>query len=278
MEKHVKTPSEAPGANTLDEIIFSEKNKDYGAYELRTSYLRTINRAFYLGTTTFVLAISIPLLHARFAPKTIDPDYTLAKVSALPPPETTPPPIVELPPPPPVEQPEAPSTRFLPPEIVTEVDPAEELPPTVQDLSLAPPSDKTVEGDPNVPIDVIIEDREPVETIVKLEPKEDETVFIVLEQEAEYPGGTRKLMEYLSENLRYPNVAINAGVGGKVFVNFLVDKYGKISDVKVSKGIGFSCDEEAIRVVKAMPNWNPGKQGGRPVNSRFNLPIVFKLE
>jgi protein TonB len=101
---------------------------------------------------------------------------------------------------------------------------------------------------------------------------------MVVEQQAEFEGGLQALGKYLNKNLRYPASARRMGIEGQVFVSFVIDKEGKISDIQVVKGISADCDKEAVRVVSSMPNWKPGKQNGRPVKSRFVLPIRFKLE
>jgi protein TonB len=84
--------------------------------------------------------------------------------------------------------------------------------------------------------------------------------------------------KYVSKNIEYPKQARRMGIEGKVFVQFVVDKDGSLSDVKVIKGIGAGCDEEAIRVLKESPKWTPGKQRGRPVRVRMSLPIFFKIQ
>lgn len=105
----------------------------------------------------------------------------------------------------------------------------------------------------------------------------EEEVFTVTEQMPEYPGGEEALMKYLSENIKYPEKAKEMKIEGKVFVSFVVQKDGKVADVVVLKGIGGGCDEEAVRVVSAMPNWSPGYQKGKPVNVKYTLPISFVL-
>lgn len=107
---------------------------------------------------------------------------------------------------------------------------------------------------------------------------EEEEVFMVVEEMPEFPGGTAKLYEYLQNNLKYPMGARENDIQGKVFVNFVVEKDGSISNVKVLRGIGGGCDEEAVRVVQSLPKFNPGKQRGNPVRVQYTLPIVFKLQ
>ena len=93
-----------------------------------------------------------------------------------------------------------------------------------------------------------------------------------------FPGGEDARIKFMSENLTYPKEAVKNGIQGKVFVTFVVEKDGKITNVKALRGIGGGCDEEAVRVISMMPNWVPGKQKGKPVRVQFNIPVQFKLE
>ena len=102
-------------------------------------------------------------------------------------------------------------------------------------------------------------------------------VYTIVEQMPEFPGGSEKLMEFVISNTQYPQEAKEKGVQGRVLVTFVVDTDGSITDVKVMKGIGSGCDEEAVRVVKSMPKWQPGRQRGEVVKVAFTLPFVFKL-
>jgi TonB family protein len=103
-------------------------------------------------------------------------------------------------------------------------------------------------------------------------------VFKVVEQMPSYPGGPADLLKFLATNINYPKVAKDNGVEGMVVVQYVIEKDGSISNAKVVKGIGAGCDEEALRVVNAMPKWAPGKQRGQVVPVQFNLPIRFKLD
>ena len=108
---------------------------------------------------------------------------------------------------------------------------------------------------------------------------EEEVVkpYMVVEQMPEFPGGDQNMRKFLSNNIRYPMIARESGIHGTVYVTFVVNASGQISDVKLLRGIGGGCDEEAVRVVKSMPPWIPGRQTGKPVPVQFNLPIVFSL-
>ena len=92
-----------------------------------------------------------------------------------------------------------------------------------------------------------------------------------------FPGGEAKLFQYLGENMKYPAMARDAGITGVVYVTFVVKEDGKIDGVRILRGVGGGCDEEAIRVVKSMPRWTPGKQRGKSVRVQYNLPIRFVL-
>lgn len=104
-----------------------------------------------------------------------------------------------------------------------------------------------------------------------------DAIFEIVEEMPAPPGGSRALYEYFEKKLCYPIVAIERGIEGRVYVNFVIEKDGSITNVKVSQGIGSGCDEEAVRLVKSMPKWNPGKRHGQPVRVRYSIPVIFKL-
>ena len=114
----------------------------------------------------------------------------------------------------------------------------------------------------------------------KPEPKkeEDNKVFDVVEQQPAFPGGQGALLQWLSQNIHYPAVAEENGIQGRVVVSFVVEKDGSISNVQVVRGVDPSLDKEAARVVKAMPKWTPGKQNGQAVRVKYNVPVTFKLQ
>ncbi|MDP4114904.1 MAG: M56 family metallopeptidase [Bacteroidota bacterium] len=108
--------------------------------------------------------------------------------------------------------------------------------------------------------------------------KSADSVYTTADQMPEYPGGQSQMYNFILKNLGYPMIAKKAGIQGKVFVEFVVNKNGKIQNAKVKTGIGGGCDEEALRVVKAMPKWIPGKHNGKNVAVKITLPIMFKLQ
>ncbi len=108
-------------------------------------------------------------------------------------------------------------------------------------------------------------------------PEEEETIFIVAEQMPEFPGGEAALRSYLAKSIRYPLIAQENGVTGKVYVSFVINEKGGIEDVSLIRGIDSSLNKEALRVVRSLPTWKPGKQGGKAVKVRYTVPIVFEL-
>lgn len=118
-------------------------------------------------------------------------------------------------------------------------------------------------------------------TRVEVEEEEEvaeEEIFLVVEEDAEFPGGLEALSKYLSENIKYPQLAKENNIEGRVFVSFVVEKDGRVGNIKILRDIGGGCGAEAVRVVKSMPRWKPGKQRGKPVRSQFNLPVNFSLK
>ena len=109
------------------------------------------------------------------------------------------------------------------------------------------------------------------------EVKVEEEVFVVVEEQAEFPGGLDSMYAFIQKNLKYPELAKEKGIEGRVFVQFVIEKDGSISNVKILRGIGGGCEEAAVEMIKNMPKWKPGKQRGKPVRFQFVLPIKFEL-
>lgn len=106
----------------------------------------------------------------------------------------------------------------------------------------------------------------------------DKTVYTIVEKQPEFPGGRQALENYLLTTVRYPEEAKKAGVKGRVIVSFIVEVDGQFTNIDILKELGFGCDEEALRAVRAMPLWAPGSQSGKPLRVKFNLPILFGLD
>ncbi|MBU0696173.1 MAG: TonB family protein [Bacteroidetes bacterium] len=258
------------------DIVFKGRNKDYGAYQLRKENNNTTNKAVIIGCLLFSIAIAAPLIIkflSGFVPDQNDKLKQTEVVLAAPPPvdkNTPPPPPPVEPPPPKVDQ-----VKFPPPVVKPDNEVVEE-PPTVEELKKADPGEKTIKGDPNA--DIII--NTPVgDGPVNQEKTEDTNqIFTNVEVLPTFPGGLEQFGKFLSKNLRYPPIARDNGIQGRVFCNFVVEKDGSLTDIKVVRGIGGGCDEEAVRVLKSSPKWNPGVQNGRNVRVSYTIPIFFQLQ
>ncbi len=107
---------------------------------------------------------------------------------------------------------------------------------------------------------------------------EEQHIFLVVENMPEFPGGEASMYKFIGKNIEYPRMAKESGISGRVFVTFVVERDGSVTDVQILRGIGGGCDEEAIRVIKMMPKWTPGKQRGKPVRVQYRMPIKFTLQ
>ncbi|MBF1529557.1 MAG: energy transducer TonB [Prevotella salivae] len=107
--------------------------------------------------------------------------------------------------------------------------------------------------------------------------KKNDMEYCIVEMMPQYPGGLAAMLKYIRENIKYPEQAMKERIQGRVTVSFIIEKDGSISDVKAVRSVHPLLDKEAVRVVKSMPKWSPGKHNGKPVRVRFNLPVMFKL-
>lgn len=265
------------------EMVFEGRNKEYGAYRLRKNAGK---RNLYSLITIFIAALAIwgGISLVKFVESRTKSvaQTSVAELSALNQPknkaEVKQQQKVKL------EQPEKvvervkSSVKFTAPVIKKddEVKPEDEL--KTQDELM---NTKTAIGALDVKgnDDANGEVLKLKEAVAQPEPKpEVEKVFDVVEQMPSFPGGPSALMEWLSNNVKYPVVAQENGVQGRVVVSFVVERDGSITDVKVVRGVDPSLDKEASRVVRAMPRWIPGKQNGSAVRVKYNVPVAFRLQ
>jgi len=254
------------------DIIFDGKNKSYGAYVLRREYPSTLKKSILGALLVFGFFIGIPILFKYIslsrAPEEIIRTVTIslanfrtekAKIDKE----------VKIKP----EKsklPKPPSTKVTPPVIVEDFK-VKDLVPTNENIKTNTGIEtiiatNTTEYMPDNPNKNIVE---PI--------KIQNEVLNYSEQLPSFPGGYEALMKYLSEHIKYPRMARENGIEGKVLLSFVVDIDGMINDIKVVRSVGGGCDEESIKVIKSMPRWKPGKQNGQTVNVKYNLPINFKL-
>lgn len=169
-------------------------------------------------------------------------------------------------------------------EDIMEIPPTEQPPPPPPKIQLPEiievPDEEEIEEEIEVELDVEVTEETVIEDIVFEEaPAEEEVeeVFTIVEDQPEFPGGMAAFYKYVGDQMDYPSQARRMGIEGRVYVQFVVDKDGTVTEVKAVKGIGAGCDEEAERVLRQAPKFKPGKQRGRAVKVRMVLPIIFKL-
>lgn len=257
--------------NEWCELVFEDRNKQYGAYQLRKEYSKNTVYGIIFAIVFFTLSISAPLIVNLLS--SIAGDDEKLKVTEVTTLEEPPPIDKNEPPPPPVEPPPPlkSTVKFTPPEIKPDEElKDEEPPPTQEELKEVDAGTKTEEGDPEGIDKSLLGDGNEV---IDEAPSQ---IFLIVEQMPEFPGGEEKLFDYLRKNIVYPPMAKDAGISGTVHVTFEIDQTGTVKDVKIVRGVR-GLDDEAIRVVKSMPPWKPGKQGGVPVRVQFGLPIRFSL-
>jgi protein TonB len=269
--------------NSWVDLVFEGKNQAYGAYQLRKDTGKRNIKALIITVVTIVaimllVAAKVAIENQLNSHVAIETDVELSKLAQKK--ETK------------VERKEQPkieierqvvekvksSVKFTAPEIKKddEVNPEDEIK-SQDDLSKT----NTAIGS----FDVKGNDEEGGEVLkaqqvaIDEAPKEEETkVFDVVEQMPSFPGGDAELMKFLSTHIKYPVVAEENGIQGRVIATFVVERDGSITDVKVIKSVDPSLDKEAIRVLKSMPKWIPGKQNGSTVRVKYTVPVTFRLQ
>ncbi len=257
------------------DILFEGRNKQYGGYDLRKKYPNRMRNAALTTIGIVSLIIVVPLIVSAIKPKeSSKPPVVMTQVTLAEPPPVDP---KKPPPPPPPSEPPPPvkpTVKFTPPVIEKDKEVKEdEKPPEQTEMKDAAAGIKTEQGDVNG-IDPGIVDKPGTGTGVVAAPPPPQ-IFTYVEQ---MPVPSVDLNSYLSKNLKYPEQARSNNIEGRVVLKFVVNEDGTVSGITVVRGIGNGCDEEAKRVLAAMPAWKPGKQNGRAVKVYFTLPIVFKLE
>jgi len=249
------------------EIVFEGRNKSYGAYDLRKSITKNTVRAFIIGTILFGLLVSIPTI-MRLIPDaseetTIDTKITTVK---LPPKEK--PKDPNLPPPPP-PAPKVDQVKFVKP-VVAKADEVVEEIVVIKELKDKNIGKETIKGDPDAELTI-----EPVGTGVAAVVEEDNTIYNTagIEVKPDFPGGIDKFLAFVGKNYQAPD---EEGLKGKVYVTFVVEKDGSLTDIKVLRDIGYGTGKEAVRVLNKSPRWTPGEQNGKKVRCTFSLPISIQ--
>ncbi len=257
------------------DLLFKERNQEYGAFQLRKDSAKRHRWGIIAALIFFASVIFLPVLYKQIVPtrkERMVEVTTLSDIQIDQKKMEKPKDIIIEKPTPPLKS----TIKFTPPVIK----PDEE----VQEEEVIKTQEELTKTEVTISIaDVKGTDEENGVDIAELNNQivEEDTIsapFVVVEQMPEFPGGEAALRKFISNSVKYPVIAQENGIQGKVFINFIVDTNGSISSVKVSRGVDPSLDKEAIRVVKSMPKWIPGKQGGRAVRVSYTVPINFVLQ
>ncbi|MDD4971575.1 MAG: TonB family protein [Paludibacter sp.] len=252
------------------ELVFQGKNKEYGAYKLRSESDRRHNIAMIIIAVVAVVGFSLPKLIEMATPKQKIVNVDVMKMSTLAKAEVKNDvkKVAPVAPPPALKS----SIKFTAPVIKKDEEVKEEF--------------KSQESLTNAKVTISIADvkgndekgkdiADVKETVTQ---EKEEIVYQVIEQMPQYPGGESELMSYIAKNLKYPVIAQENGIQGKVILRFVVSKTGVVDKIEVVRSLDPACDKEAVRVVKTLQRWIPGKQNGVNVSVYYTLPIAFKLE
>lgn len=273
------------------DLVFDNRNKQYGGYELRKHYSRRALKALSITCLAIVLGIGTPMALSKLNAK--EPVMAEAKPGHEITVTTTAIDLPKIKPPKPVEDIAAPErTAATIKNPVPKIVPNNEATPAAK-----PPDTKDLENKLSGPVNNPGEEGEVIAMTDKPhkgpfgtgtlpggkektggEEENNNKPITIAEEMPEFPGGAKALAAFLRDNLRYPVAARESEIEGKVIITFVVNAQGAIEGAEVRRGIGGGCDKEALRVVNAMPKWKPGKQQGKPVKVYFTLPISFKLE
>ena len=250
---------------SFDDIVFENRNKEYGAYKLRKKYNRNVIIALIIGLVLMSTAIITPYLNAKAAEnkaKRTERQVEIKMENLDQPTETVAPPL----PPPPPPQDVVQQARYIPPVVVDSVKPEE----TIQ-LMTADQAQVEVQNE-EVVEEVQVVAEEVQEDVDEAEP------FYIVEEMPMFPGGDVAIQKYIGDNVIYPEVAKENNIQGRVIVKFCVTPAGGVDQVSVLKGVDPELDAEVVRVVKTLPKFKPGKQGGKPVPVWYTIPINFQLK
>lgn len=251
----------------IEELIFAQKNKEYGAYKLRKAYKTYLALAMWIAIFVVLMVTTGPAVYRMINPETVEvTKKRVVQITQL----EQPPSIGEQKE---IEQVEAPpplksTIKFTPPVVKPDEQVKDEYIPTVDELKEVDPGTETQEGNPEGVDYSLIEVEEKV-----VEKEEAPTYFVAVEEMPEPIGGIKAIQEKIS----YPEIAKRAGVEGKVYILAFVNENGDVTKAQILKGIGAGCDE-AARDAVLQTKFKPGKQRGVPVKVQVSIPIVFKLQ
>ena len=262
------------------DLVFDEKNKEYGAYKLRSGLAHRNLVALIITIIIAAMVVLLPLLMSLMPePEVKDEEIQVTELATLEEAEVKDESLVKkvdlAPPPPPLKS----SVKFVAPVIKKdsevrdedEMKSQEELQETKVTISIADVKGNDEEHGKDIAEIKQVVTQAPVEEV-------EEKPYTAVEQMPQFPGGEAELLKYIFDKLRYPTISQENGVQGKVYIRFVVSKTGEVKDAQVMRSLDPYCDKEALRVIRTLPRWIPGKQNGVNVPVYYVVPITFKLQ
>ena len=246
------------------DMVFEGRNKAYGAYVLRKENPKMTLVALLIGASVLAALLALPMLDFGSDNEDVEETVTMVDMANIPPPVEEVKPLLRPPPPPP-PAPKIDEVKFVKPKVVEKEKVVEEIK-TIEELKDKNVGAKDIKGrdDGKIVIDMPSGEGDKDVKIV-----EDNTVYNAVEVRPDFPGGIQKFYDFVGKNYRAPEEDIK----GKIFVQFVVEKDGSLTDIKVVRDLGYGTGAEAIRVLKKSPKWKPGIQNGRAVRVLYSLPI-----
>ncbi|HOY30726.1 MAG TPA: TonB family protein [Bacteroidales bacterium] len=246
--------------NDIDEIIFRNRNKDYGAYYLRRKYNKYLLAATVIAVSCFILFAVMPYLAYKQPEKQLSQGALYSEYMAPPPkeikqPETNIPQTIRK-----IQQ----KAKFVVPKVAANIE--EE---TDNFTTESKAGDTASDGNSSTGSS---------QGTLDGGGGNSDAVYTYVEESPQFPGGENARILFLRNNIKYPQLALQNKIQGKVYVSFIIEKDGSLSNIKVLQGIGAGCDEEALRVTRLMPRWKPGKTQGHEVRVVINMPVNFVLQ
>ena len=253
------------------DLVFEGRNKSYGAYELRQKSVSTSVFALVIGAALFAFSVAAPGILGGIFDGLGKDDASLDKkiVTIKLPPKDKPKDLLPPPPPPP-PPPQQNQVKFVKPVVAKAEDVVEE-PPKIEEIKDKKTGAETIKGNDEAPISI----EKPGDGDIKVVEEDPNTLYnsAGIEVKPDFPGGIAKFYGFVSSNFNVPE---EEGLKGKIFVQFVVEKDGSLTDIKVLRDIGYGTGAEAIRVLKKCPKWAPGEQNGKKVRCTYQLPITVQ--
>jgi len=265
------------GISDFDELVFENRNKEYGAYQLRKKYVSAVFTGLIISTLIVVLIIVVPFLLSLNSKETLPErvysvpmgggSELLTDILYVPPP-----------PPPPQGSPIVQEVlKYVPPVVVDSIELIEDYIASIDEILLQPITEYSDFNGTGSGFGTGTGTGNSYSYGYGFGEEDSDEALVIVEVMPEFPGGDAALYRFISRALVYPKIAQDNGIEGRVIVTFVVERDGSVSNARILRGFHPSLDNEALRVIRMLPKWNPGTQGNKPVRVQYQVPVNFSL-